>query len=78
LTPLFPSSSLSLCLPTRRQFNRGDRSGGARHQSASALAQLDGGNVVIKASEDVCKSGEGCVDVFFATKLSVKIQVPRA
>ena len=73
LLPSFPSAS-----PTRRQFNRGDRSGGARHQSASALAQLDGGNVVIKASEDVCKSGEGCVDVFFATKFSVKIQVPRA
>ena len=65
--------TLSLSLP---QLKRGDTKGGARHMSASALAQFDGGHVVIKASEDVCKSHEGCVDVFFGTKFSVKIKVP--
>ena len=67
--------TLSLSLP---QLKRGDTKGGARHMSASALAQFDGGNnVVIKVSEDVCKSGIGEVDVFFGQQKPEKIPVPK-
>ena len=67
-----------LIIPTNVQCRKGGGGGGARHMSASALAQFDGGNnVVIKVSEDVCKSGIGEVDVFFGQQKPVKIPVPK-
>lgn len=56
-------------------IGKGDKSGGARHKSASAVAQLGGGCFVIKASEEVTKRGYGDLDIFRCTKEASKESV---
>jgi hypothetical protein len=57
---------------------KGAAGGGARHKSASAVAQQVGGCLVIKAKEDVAKTGVGAFDVFFAEQQPTKIDVNAA
>ena len=58
----------------------GDDDGGARHRSASAIAQQCGGCFVIKASEDACgiaasKIDDAELDVFRGCKMPTKVRV---
>ena len=57
-------------------IRRGDKSGGARHKSASAMGQFDGGsNAVLKVGEAECKSSKGTMDLFLGTKLPEKLPI---
>ena len=58
-------------------INKGEKSGGARHKSASAMANLANKSVVFKVGEAECKAGvQGAnqeMDVFLLEKASTKI-----
>lgn len=62
------------------ELRRGETSGGARHKSASAMAQFDGGNFVVKASQDVCVAADKSgleLDVFRGTRSAAKVALVR-
>ena len=56
-------------------IRKGHRGGGARHMAASSMAQFDGGNMVVKASEDVCKAFRGHLDVFLMEKTATRFEL---
>ena len=61
-------------------IGEGHDGGGARHRSASAIAQQCGGCFVIKASEDACgiaasKIDDAELDVFRGCKMPTKVRV---
>ena len=57
-------------------IRKGDTDGGARHKSASAMAQFFRGNIVMKVGESECKSSmkEGCeMDYFNSERMPTKL-----